>query len=590
MSSNLHIAWARLFFGGLADAEVRHVVVSPGSRSTPLVFGAVAEPRLSLDVVIDERSAAFFALGQARVTGEPTALVCTSGSAAGHYLPAIMEASEAGLPLVVVTADRPWEAQHVGAPQTLDQTKMFGSFARLALELGLPDEAALEAPARIAAQAASVARGPRPGPVHVNARFRKPLEPQGGGDRAPWPEQVEPLATRPRAVFSPLSEPSPAGIEALAQALAEARAPLFALGPGPTSRAPDGPTARAAAELAERAAWLIDATSGFRFGPAIAGCHGLEAVLASPRFRAENKPDLIVELGSGPTATVYASYLAEHPGAKRFVLSDKAWCDPSSTADALLLGDPWASLRALAKRLEGRAARPEALAFRASFLRAEAVVRGAVCAALEGDTLGEAVVAREVVGAIPAEGALFVSNSMPIRDVDLFSEPTQRRIAVVHQRGVNGIDGLIAGFAGAERALPRPALLLLGDVAFLHDIGSLASLRGARAPSVVVVVDNGGGRIFDELPIAEQPAFRELVDRYFVTPPGVAIEHAAAAFSIPCRTVETRAALREALREALTRDGATMIVARVPPGAGSKLRAALRRRVAEQLGAEGERL
>lgn len=193
--SDLHSAWARLFFSSLASAGLREIVISPGSRSTPLALAAAAEARLRVHVLIDERDAAFFALGQARRSGRASALLCTSGTAAAHYLPAILEASQSHVPLLAITADRPWEAYDAASAQTLDQVKLYGDAVRHYAELGLPDASpgALAAVVRIAAQALYATTAPRPGPVHLNARFRKPLEPVAVAGREPFADRIEAL-------------------------------------------------------------------------------------------------------------------------------------------------------------------------------------------------------------------------------------------------------------------------------------------------------------------------------------------------------------------------------------------------------------
>lgn len=578
--SNLHLAWARAFFGGLADAGVRRVVLSPGSRSTPLALAASAESRLTVDVLVDERSAAFFALGQARVTGEPSVLVCTSGTAAGHYLPAVMEASEAHLPLVVVTADRPWEAQGIGAPQTIDQAKLFGGFVRGSFELGLPDAAALAAPLRIAAQAVFAARSPRPGPVHVNAHFRKPLEPVDVAHEEPWEAELARLRARgaPR-VLGPRVAVDEAAVTELAQRLARSERPVLACGPAPRG----GAHARAAVSAlaaATGAAVLVDATSQLRFGGDFAACHALGAVLGTRESRARLAPDLLVELASAPTDSAYASYVAEHPSVPRVVLAAHGYPDPFGSAAAVYLGDVHALVAAVAERLAGRPERPSACALAADFARAERAARRAVDDELRGALLTEACVVEALCARLPAGSLLSVGNSLCIRDLDLYAAPHGRSLDVLHQRGVNGIDGLVSGFAGACRArsgATSPAALLLGDVSFLHDLGGLAALRTVSSAAVVVVLDNGGGRIFEELPLGHRPELAETVERCFLTPPRLDFASAAAAFGLPVVVTDQRATFESALREGLAGDGPRVVVAEVASG-GRERRLALRRR------------
>ena len=562
-ASNLHLAWARLFFSALAASGVRRAVLSPGSRSTPLVLAAAAEPAIECFDVVDERSAAFFALGQARLTGEPTALVCTSGTAPAHYLPAVIEASQAFLPLVVVSADRPFEASDAGAPQTIDQVKLFGGHVRHAAELGLPDAspAALRAVSRIAAQAAHRARWPTPGPVHVNARFRKPLEPVDGAGPEPWRSEID---------------------------------ALLAAGPPRTYGAEDAPDDRAVAELAaavgsfaRQAGFpvLAEATSQLAFGVdpgAAAWCPGFDAVLRSPSF-ARRAPDLIVELGAAPTSSSYAALLDEHPRVPRFVLSRHGWSDPAGTAAAMVHADPYETLRRVGAALGARR-EPSDPEWLAAFARAASAVRDAVAPELGGGALPEGAIAHDVVAALGDGAVLAVGNSMPIRDLDLYAPASARSLRVLHQRGANGIDGLVSGAAGAASAASGPVALYAGDLAAVHDLGGLAAARRSRRPLVIVVVQNDGGRIFEELPIAKRPELAGALEAHFTTPQGIAFEGAAASFGVAYARVTDRAALAGALRRALAQGGCTLVEAVVPPHDAVARRRELRARVRESLG------
>lgn len=580
--SNLHLAWARAFFAGLADAGVRRVVMSPGSRSTPLVLGATAEPRLSLEVCIDERSAGFYALGQARATGEPSVLVCTSGTAAGHYLPAVMEASEAHLPLVVVTADRPWEAQGIGAPQTLDQVKLYGGFVRRFVELGLPDVKALSAPLRVAAQAVSAARGAPPGPVHVNAHFRKPLEPVDAPSPEPWERELAALLARgaPRVHRAPAGV-SDEGADELAARIAEASRPVFAFGPAhATGSSRIASSARRLAE-ATHATLLLDATSQLRFGASLDGCHAVGAVLGTSDARARLAPDLLVEVGLPPTDSAYAAY-AEESGATRIVVAPWGYPDALGSASALHLGEPSELLDALTRRLVAHRPRSEATELRRAFLRAESGARDGVRDELAGSGLTEGLVVHTVAAGLPAGALLMVGNSLAIRDLDLYAAPREDAVAVLHQRGVNGIDGLVSGFAGAVSVGTKAAALLLGDVSFAHDLGGLALLRAVRSQAIVVVIDNGGGRIFEELPLGRRAELGDVVERCFLTPPRVDFTHAAAAFGLAVEVSETRADFERAWAEALVAACPKILVARVAPG-GRARRSALRERARRAL-------
>jgi 2-succinyl-5-enolpyruvyl-6-hydroxy-3-cyclohexene-1-carboxylate synthase len=575
--SNLHLAWARLFVHAAAAAGVTEAVLSPGSRSTPLAIALAGEPRLRLHVVVDERTAGFFALGQARLTGRPSLLVCTSGTAGAHYLPAVIEAAQSFVPMLVVTADRPWELYDAAAPQTIDQVKLFGDFVRHHAELGLPDASpsALRAVPRIAAQAVALSLGPTPGPVHLNARFRKPLEPVATAAPEPWQPLVDALLARGApTVHAPPAAPAPdaATIAALAERIAHAERGLIVCGPAPLAQA----DARdAILSLARRTAFplLAESTSQIRFGgdrSGVAECGAFDAVLRSPAFRAGHTPDLVLQLGAPPTSSAYAELCAASPNAARIVVAPHGWNDPQGDAAALVFADPGQVAAMLATQLPAREPSAWSRAFSSAGARADAVA----ARASSGPALGEGSIARALVASCPEGAILAVGNSTPVRDLDVFCAPSARDLRVAHQRGASGIDGLVSGAAGTASVSSTPTALLLGDLSLLHDVGALALLARTATPLVVVVVQNGGGRIFEQLPVARS-VDADLFERLFVTPQPVCFEHAALAFGVPYARAETPAALDTALAAAWHHRGATLIEAVAAPREGARTMAGI---------------
>jgi 2-succinyl-5-enolpyruvyl-6-hydroxy-3-cyclohexene-1-carboxylate synthase len=529
---------ARALLSSLADAGLTHAVISPGSRSTPLVLAALAEPRIAITEIIDERSAAFFALGRARVTGRPSLMITTSGTAGAHAYPAVIEAALAGVPLIVLTADRPLELQGCGALQTVDQRDLFGRHVRGAFELVLADNLAVE---RVAAQAFQAALFPEPGPVHLNVQARKPLEAEPGELRG----RATPRFGAVRVV------PEPAVIEELERAAIEHERGLIVAGPMPLSAAE---MARDLEMLSDRTGWpiLAEATSQLRFTgrrPALA-CDVFEPLLRSPKFRAEHEPSLILQLGAFPTSSGYEAYLSEHPRVKRVVIAAHGYPDPLGTASRIVACDPAEVLSRLSSRPRGKTAWAE------SFLAAEAQAKERVLAELER---GEAAIAHEVVASARPGALVVAANGLPIRHLDLFAFGAD--VGVLSQRGASGIDGLLSGAAGAASASnERPVILLAGDVAALHDVSGLFAARRVEAPLAIVVIHNDGGRIFEMLPIGAHAASER-----FTTPHGTDFAHAAALFGVRFHSVEDRAELRLRLLEAQARPGATLIEARVDP-------------------------
>lgn len=569
---NLLAEWSRLFVESLAAAGLRRVVLSPGSRSTPLACALLAAPGIALTPAVDERAAGFFALGHARVTGEAAALVCTSGSAAANYFPAIVEASRAGLPLLVITADRPFELADCGASQTIDQLKLYGGQVRAFLELGAPSSApqALAALRRRAAQALALTFAPDPGPVHVNFRAAKPLEPRR--DESPAGLELT------RAVDALLAEPAPRAhrgaapppaevVAGVAARLRAARRGLIVAGP----LAAGSPRLRTAAARLAAVTGLplyAEATSQLRFDqppelPAELAVPLLGLLLETPSGRARLRPDLVLRVGEAPTSAALEVLLAGSDGPEQHVIAARGWPDPGSRAATLTLGAVAESLDALA---DAAAATPRGAAaddrwaetLAAAGLRAEQALASTLAASREGT---EAVAARAAVAALPDGAVLVVGNSLPARHVDRYV-PARRGVTVLSQRGVAGIDGLLSGAAGAAAAARRPTLALVGDLSALHDLGGLALAAAATSPLCLVVLNNGGGRIFEQLPVAAAGLPPGALDLW-TTPHRASFAAAADVFGIPFARVAP-GDLGGAVREALARGGPTLVEVPVP--------------------------
>ncbi len=573
--NSLLAEWSRVLLGSLADAGVRDVVLSPGSRSTPFMIAAAREPRLRCHDSLDERSAAFFALGQARVSGRPSLLLCTSGSAGTHYLPAIVEANAAQIPLLILTADRPVELQECGAAQTIDQIKLFGSHARRFFDLGMPDPSlgSLRALRRMAAQASLATLWPMAGAVHLNARARKPLEPH-----APSTDEERALEGRARALLAepivhaapPRQLPSIEAVKLAAETCKGARrGGLIVLGPAPLAHAEH--RARIFA-LAKRLGFPIlpEAPSQLRFsGEVPAGVvvgDAFDTFLRAQAFAKELRPDVILEAGT-PTSTSYERYVGTTT-ARRIVLSTNAWTDPPSSASMMLFGQFEEVVDTLLHELGNEAPRaplPVAdLVARANELAWRAVDEELASA---GPSLTEGQVARSLVAAIPKGGHLFVGNSLPIRHVDGYAAGKSSTARVLSQRGTNGIDGQIAGALGSASLLDGPLTLFLGDVSFLHDVSSLALARGAHVPVTLVVTQNRGGRIFEQLPLATFPGVEPGVFAHVTTPHEFDLEHATKLYGVGFARATNVAELDAALAAASsgTKGRVTLVEAMVPP-------------------------
>lgn len=572
MSSNIHLGWSRLVLATMARSGVRALVLSPGSRSTPLALAA-AGSGLAVHVVLDERTAGFVALGIARAKGAPVALLCTSGSALAHYGPAVLEAAQSYLPLLLLTADRPWDAYDAHAPQTVDQVKHFGASVRHYAELGLPeaDPAVLRSAARVVAQCVATSLAPTPGPVHLNARFRKPLEPVEVAGEEPWEAPLRALLERgPTRVLPSRSAVDEDSLREVAEALCAARRPWLLAGPW-THAYPDAELSRRVRSLAARGGMALwaEATSGL--GEAQPSSAALELQHAEQLARAPGwwdaqGPDFVLQLGLPSVGMGVSAQLARRPAAHHVVLAPHGWPDPLGTATHLLRADP----REVLARLESML--PEVSAGRRAWLsrlrEEESLAASAWSAAVEpSERLDEGAVVRAVRSALPEGAWLHVGNSNPVRDLDLFGASARRApLRVSHQRGASGIDGLVAGALGLCLAEPEsPVLCLLGDVSLLHDLGSL-HLAGRLAPRLcVLVVNNDGGRIFEQLPLARREELREPFRSFFLTPQGThfgaAAQHAGARYVL----ARSARALEGALASWVSEGGLLLLEAEVLP-------------------------
>ncbi|MEO1482719.1 MAG: 2-succinyl-5-enolpyruvyl-6-hydroxy-3-cyclohexene-1-carboxylic-acid synthase [Myxococcota bacterium] len=539
--ANANARGACALVSALAE-QAAHAVISPGSRNTPVALALHAAASIETHVVLDERTAGFFALGLARATGKPVILSCTSGSAGAHYLPAIIEAFEGLAPLVAITADRPPELHGHAAPQTTRQTELFGSHVLSRYDLPLPDTASDNEFYSLGSRALSIAVG-GPGPVHLNAPFREPL----------WAENTSYSVRGP----SPSASVKPAGDSksrrAVEQALAGIQRGLVIVGARARQDRLDGDFefARNCHQLANAIGWpiLTDVTSGARHSPVESPGHitGFDALLRSETF-AQTTPDRVLLIGRPPTSKVLNRWLSRER-VPAVVLSHRPdRRDPTIELAQGVAADPTAALTGWSVE---QAADTD---WFSHWTRGENAFSAAL-KNLEPDWEGP--IARTVAHAMPDGGLLHLASSMPIRDVDGFCGPLPRPVTVVANRGVNGIDGLIATAAGQSMGWSRgPVTLLIGDLAFLHDLGSLRDAAARQMSLTVVVVNNGGGHIFDFLPISKHP---DAFERYFLTPQNPNLADLARACGARHSKAESTPALRDAVLTANERPGVDVI-------------------------------
>ncbi len=566
------------FVDELARCGMRDACTSPGSRCTPLVLTLAREQRLRCHSHVDERCAGFFAVGLAKASALPVAIACTSGTAVAELLPAVVEAHEARVPLIVLSADRPPELREVGAGQTIDQLKIFGSFAKWFFEVGT-HEATVERVRWIRALACRAywtALESRAGVVHLNFPLREPLV----CEQMPEPDRKGRPGGLP-FVRHPWHEPDPAAAaRTLRELIGPARRGVLVAGrhERPT------PLGEAAAELCAALGWplLADPMSGARRGDSAIAHY--DALLREPKFAQEHMPDLVLRVGDLPVSKPLRTWLAGLSESRQVTIDPEcAWQDPASVVSDSIAAEPAATLRALAATLgETCTAETDWLeSWRSADERAAESILGVLAAG----GCGEPSVATELGVLLPEQATLFVASSMPVRDIETFWPVRPDPPRVLCNRGANGIDGTVSSALGAAAAGRGPVVLLIGDVALAYDIGGLLAAKRLELKLTIVLVNNEGGGIFDFLPLAGADVARELpastadgdratqdiYTRHVLTPTGLDFAQAAALYGLSHETVTDVAGFRAALERAMVATHSAIVEVRTERDANVKL-------------------
>lgn len=540
----VNLQWARSLVEGLWAGGVERVVVSPGSRSTPLVLALAMRTGMQVHVQQDERCAAFLALGAVKAGHRPVAVVATSGSAPAHWYPAVVEADMEQQPLILLSADRPADLQDCGANQTVDQSQLFGS--RVRSYYGLPEadasEAGLAYGQDLARRAVDRARWPWPGPVHINVPLREPLVPD------PLPA-FAPNAGQSLPVHYPVLAPDTTALDALAHRLSGQQGILVC---GRASYPAGFPSA--VTRLAERLDWpiLADPLSNLRFG-----AHDRTRVLArydgflrSPALRRRLRPTQVLRFGGLPTSKTLQGLLGE-AGLTTLVTPQGPWPDPDHGRAEVVHADPEQVCADLLRIDVRRASGDWMEAFRSAEGRCGEALEDVSRRPVEFDVL------RAVSQACPDGTRVFCGNSMVIRDVDGFVNGGPTRIELFGNRGASGIDGNVSTAAGVASVSEGPVVGLLGDLALYHDMNGLLALRGL--PVTLVVFNNGGGGIFEYLPQADLSGFQD----YWLTPTGLDLGKVANLFGLAYHPVTDVPAFREAFQGTLVTGGAHLIEVKI---------------------------
>ncbi len=535
-----NLRWAFALIDGLAAAGVRRAVISPGSRSTPLVLACDQHPAITTTTLLDERSAGFFALGQARASATPSALIATSGSAPTHWYPAVVASGK--IPLLLLSADRPTELHDWGANQTLDQQRLFASHARAFHQAGMAqDSAAARRQIRLLGiKAVEQSCGITPGPVHINLPFREPLVPRA--PRAQWPAEAGPpfrLAMPPRA-------PDMAQIQHLAKHLAKPSG-LIVCGAGEFA-AGFAPALFALARKLD-APVLADPLSGLRFGPWDKSrlCSRYDAFLRQPPTTLRDAR-WVLRFGAAPVSKHLLAYLETTPDALHALVAPHAdWPDPLHQTDVLIRADAVTFCHALHQASANNAAP----AWTDHWQRLE---RTAQPAAEARQWPLEARIIQQILHLLPQHGVLFSGNSQAIRQLDTWSGSGEKNLRILANRGVSGIDGNVSTVLGLASVSAGPVVALLGDLSLWHDLGGFLAAAGQHA--IFVLLNNGGGGIFGQLPQARLETF----EHYWLTPQSVDAEQLARLFGLRFHRPTGSDGFAAALRQALADNAAVHLI------------------------------
>jgi 2-succinyl-5-enolpyruvyl-6-hydroxy-3-cyclohexene-1-carboxylate synthase len=572
-----NLRFARALVAELHAAGAAAAFVCPGSRSTPLALAIAERAGLPNTVHVDERSAAFHALGYAKACGRPVLLLCTSGTAGANFLPAVAEAHQSRVPLIVLTADRPPELRAWGAPQTMEQRALYAGFTRWTEEAPCPSERSSEqAYARaLGRRAVAEATGPAPGPVHLNLPFREPLLPA----IIDLPPQAG-EATMP----APCGDDAPGRDPPLARELRAIARGVLVFGPDPW----DAGLAGAACALATSLGWpvLADPGSGLRAGAGLRDVviHSADLLLRDAKVAAALAPELIVRFGGQPTSAAIGAWMARHASADVWLVDPASgFRDPQHRASRCHRLSSRNFCRLATATTDESAAAPGDWCEK--WREADRVARAAAAAAVEAEPrLLTPHIARALWAGMPDETVLYAANSMVIRDLDAFAGPRDAALRLLVNRGVNGIDGTVSSALGAAAALRRPTVLWCGDLALVHDVSGLLAGRMQGADLTIVVSNDDGGGIFEYLPAARTLP-RDVFERMFAVPHGLDLCAIARGLGWEATRVASAPELAQALSRGLA-GGRHVIEATVDRAANTAFHAAVHAAVSARLGRE----
>ncbi|MDQ7024293.1 MAG: 2-succinyl-5-enolpyruvyl-6-hydroxy-3-cyclohexene-1-carboxylic-acid synthase [Anaerolineae bacterium] len=565
--ANRNTVWASIFVDELARCGLKTVCAAPGSRHTPLMLAVAKHPDIKVYSHLDERSASFFALGLALASNKPVALICTSGTAGANMYPAIIEAHQSRVPLIVITADRPPELRHSGANQTIDQIKMFGDFVLWFVDMALPEAnppaVAIRNLRTTANRAYAKANGIRKGVVHLNMPFRKPLEPtEVEGDIVEVPLGAEAREGGRSFAGRSLGLPSMISGNWIRDIVHEYNNGFIIAGRRVNQR--DG--GYGLLDLSKVTGYPLIADIDYKLVSVLKDVpkpiRGFET-FGSYLNNLIQPPDAVIRIGDLPLSAQLNNYITTHPPKFYLHITESGgWSDDSHLVTAFAINtEQWAVNKFLERGEYELQPKREIHPIYAI----EQTTWETINHEIETGQYFDGAVVYDVVDLIPAESTLFAGNSLPVRHLDQFGKPQDKRIYTYANRGASGIDGNISSALGAGAARPnKPLVAILGDITFYHDMNGLLAVQRCGVPITIVLLNNGGGGIFNRLPIRDfEPEFTD----YFLTPHGLDFSHTAKMYGLDFVSIDAyskgaRDSFRQAFTERVSSDKSTIIEVR----------------------------
>ena len=569
---NRNILWTNTFVEALVHAGVKHACISPGSRSTPLTYALAVNRKIKSHVIVDERSSGFFALGLAKAMQKPVILVCTSGTAVAELYPAVIEAYQSKVPLIVCTADRPQEARMIGANQTINQKNLFRNHICWFIDAGLPQaaESGLKKIINIAQRAVIESSHHRLGPVHINFPFKEPFEP------AYFTDQIEIgliKSAKSKLKLSPSS--NDAGRKVDKNILADISKKIYHYPRGIIVVGVDNYTKgffSALSKLSQNINFPIfaDAASNMRFvfSENQNVLTNYDSYLRSESFVKNHQPDFIIQFGRNLTSKALSNFISNNRCEKLLVNQFGDWKNPKDKSTAAIAADPEKLCKDLALTLKrNKSVRNKWANDFLSIEKSASKIKTKLFG--QAQFPNETRIVHEVIHSIPDDSSLMVSNSLPIRDLDLVVPMMKKNIRVFHNRGASGIDGITSTALGIAQSSMQKTFLLTGDLAFYYDLNSLQTASKYNIPLTIILINNNGGRIFEVLPISK---YKNIFEEYFATPHNLNFKKLVLAFTGNYHEVKSWKVFQELLKAGQTNKTLTVLEIKTNPAKSLALR------------------